>query len=245
MRLQVIGTGSAGNAYRLAAGDSALLLDAGLPARRIIREMRGLTGLCGCLVTHEHGDHIAGARDLARLGVDVYATPGTLEAARLSEPRVRPVRMLEPLEIGAFTVLPFPTQHDARQPCGYLVQNRGSGETLLYATDTYYLRNTFPGVNYWLVECNYCDDVAKAQMEAGEIGKAMRNRLIGSHMSLKRLEDTLAANDLTDTRKIVLCHLSDARSDERRMVDAISALTGIDTVAASAGMEIDLNLTPF
>ena len=82
-------------------------------------------------------------------------------------------------------------------------------------------------------------------MDSGEIPEAMRNRLLGSHMSLRHLIETLAANDLTQTRKIILCHLSDGRSDERRMVAEIAAATGIETIAASNGMVIDLNLTPF
>lgn len=247
MVLHVIGTGSGGNAYLLKDGDNALLLDAGLPLLRIVRSMRTLNGLHGCIVTHEHGDHVQAAKGLASWGIDVYATIGTLNAADIpiSTPRVNAVEYLQPVNIGSFTVLPIPVQHDAAQPCGYIIRANATGETLLYATDTYYLRNTYPGVHYWLVECNYCDDIAKRQLDSGEIPEAMRNRLLGSHMSLRHLIDTLAANDLTQTRKIILCHLSDGRSDERRMVAEISTATGIETIAASNGMVIDLNLTPF
>ena len=51
MVLHVIGTGSGGNAYLLKDGDNALLLDAGLPLLRIVRSMRTLNGLQGCIVT--------------------------------------------------------------------------------------------------------------------------------------------------------------------------------------------------
>ena len=74
----------------------------------------------------------------------------------------------------------------------------------------------------------------------------MRHRLKTSHMSLRRLLDTLRANDLTKTRAIVLVHLSDARSNERAMVEAIKEATLIDNVvAASDGMTIPLDLVPF
>ena len=56
MKLKVIGTGSGGNAYLLNAGRSSLLLDAGLPLRKIIRAVPDWKSLQGCLITHEHQD---------------------------------------------------------------------------------------------------------------------------------------------------------------------------------------------
>ena len=254
MVLDVLGTGSGGNAYILHAGKSgdAMLLDAGLSYMTIVRRAaeingKGLRGVSACLVTHEHNDHVKATNELANIGIDVYATKGTFEAAciDMNTPRVRTVELLKPFSIGGFMVLPFPTQHDAKEPCGFLIRYSETGETLLYATDTYYLRNTFPGVNYWLVECNYVDDVLNEQMRDGEVPVELRNRLLSSHMSLRRLKDTLVANDLTDTRVIVLCHLSDGRSSERQMIDEIHGLTGVEVVAASRGMRINLQLTPF
>ena len=65
-------------------------------------------------------------------------------------------------------------------------------------------------------------------------------------MSLRRLCDALEANDLTETRAIVLVHLSDERSDEKQMVETIKATAGIEDVwAAEAGKTYKLNLTPF
>lgn len=247
MKLQVIGTGSQGNCYILRSGDDAIMLDAGLPIKRIVTEARGLRGVCACLITHEHGDHIKAARDMALWGVDVYATPGTLEAAEIDPnmARIHKIEYLKPLEVKGYTVLPFQTQHDAQQPCGFLIRSRSTGETLLYATDTYYLRNTFPWVNYWLIECNYCDDTLAEMLDSGEVDTMMRNRLLVSHMSLDRLKTTLQANDLSQTRTIVLCHLSDARSDENRMIREVAQATGCDTVAAHNGESIGLELTPF
>lgn len=244
MRLHVFGTGSAGNAYLLKTVDAGILLDAGIPIKRMVRGFTGVK-MHGCLVTHEHGDHIKAAKDLAARGIDVYMTKGTADAAELSGHRVHVVKMLEPFQAGCFEILPFPTQHDAAEPCGYIIRDMGTGETLLYATDTYYLRNTYTGIHYWLIECNYCEEIVKAQLNAGQLPEAMKDRLLGSHMSLRRLIDTLNANDLTTARKIILCHLSDERSDEARMVREVKKATGIETIAAQAGTDIRLDLTPF
>ena len=246
MRLKVLSTGSRGNCYLLQDEGRTLILDAGLPVRRIMDAIDDPGSIVGCLVTHEHMDHAKGMRDLAKRGVPVLASVGTWQAINggpiWSTVRVTPGNRYG---IGGFTVKPFRTEHDAAEPLGFLIRNDLTREMILYATDTYYLRNTFPGVHYWIVECNYCDDLLNGMMLDGRLSLELRNRLKKSHLSLDRLKQALALNDLSATRKIILCHLSDLRSDEERMVREIGEHTGIETIAADAGMEIPLELTPF
>ena len=251
MKLKVLGTGSSGNCYALQEETrcgQTLLLDAGLPLHKITFPLRGeWKTVSGCLITHEHGDHYQSAYKLASWGIPTYATPGTIAAAkegRLTQINAAP--MLQSIEVGNFTALPFPTEHDASEPCGWLIRCNTTGETVLYATDTYYLRYTFPGVNYWIVECNYTEGLLEQQTLEGKLTQQLRNRLIKSHMSLRRLCDVFKANDLSATRAIILVHLSDDRSDEKVMEDTIKDVTGIDEVhAAVAGSTYSLNLTPF
>ncbi len=248
MKLHVISTGSAGNCYILEAGTSSLILDAGLPVRQIIRAIPDWGSVVGCLITHEHGDHAVSAEAVAGMGVKTIASEGTAEALRKEGclTQLNAIQMLSAVRLGDFTVMAFETQHDAAQPCGYVVRYEPTGETVLYATDTYYLSRTFPGIHYWIVECNYIDEVLDSQQSDGELTEALRNRLKKSHMSLRRLADVLKANNLEKTRAIVLVHLSDERSDERAMVKAIKEVTGIEeVVAAAAGTTIPLELNPF
>lgn len=249
MRLRVIGTGSAGNAYLLETnGGNTLLLDAGVSLRDITAAMEKPSSLQACLVTHEHMDHAKAAGKLLERGVPVLMSNGTGKALgnALGATAFVSVSANRAYRIGdVFTILPFAAEHDAAEPLGYLIRDEQTGEVLLYATDTYYLRNTFPQVHYWLIECNYCTETLDAQFTAGALPLAMRGRLIHSHMSLDRLLDVFNANDLHRARKIILCHLSDQRSDEKRMVEEVHALTGVDTIAAYAGDVIDLKETPF
>lgn len=251
MELQVIGTGSSGNCYVLRAGGAhgqALLLDAGLPVMQIVRAVKGWRSVVGCLITHEHLDHAKSAEEIAKYGIRTYATQGTIDAI----PRIGRLTQLNRAErrrsitVGDFTVMAFDTEHDAAEPVGWLIRYEPTGETALYATDTYYLRHTFPGVHYWIVECNYAENILQTQLEAGELAEELRGRLIKSHMSLRRLCDALEANDLTETRAIVLVHLSDERSDEKTMVEIVKDYAGIEDVwAAEAGKTYKLELTPF
>lgn len=249
MRLRVIGTGSSGNAYLLEADDgNTLLLDAGVSLRDITAALEKPSSLQACLVTHEHMDHAKAAGKLLERGIPVLMSKGTGKALgnMLGHTAFVSVSANRAYRIGdVFTILPFAAEHDAAEPLGYLIRDDQTEEVLLYATDTYYLRNTFPHVHYWLIECNYCTETLDAQFTAGTLLLAMRGRLIQSHMSLDRLLDVFRANDLHRARKIILCHLSDQRSDEKRMVEEVRALTGVDTIAAHAGDVIDLKETPF
>lgn len=251
MLLRVAATGSAANLYVLDTGKESLILDAGLPIRKVLPYIRDFRTVSGCLVTHEHGDHARGIRDLVQRGVDVYASAGTFRAWQESSQESAPLTGFKPLQplsavrVGGFTVLPFETQHDAAEPFGYLIRYEETGESVLYATDTYYLKYTFPGIRYWIVECNYCEEILAEEVNGGVLDSGLKTRLLESHMSLRHLKEALLANDLSKTLKIVLVHLSDSRSDEQRMVKEIREATGIETIAASNGMSIPLQLCPF
>jgi phosphoribosyl 1,2-cyclic phosphodiesterase len=243
MRLHVIGSGSRGNAYVLTLDNrKSLLLDAGLPYKTLLKAIgSGWPKLCGCLLTHEHGDHAAAVKDLLARGLTVYASSGTRNALLTVGPScafgMAPVAQGSPFWAGA-TVTPFKTQHDAADPLGFVVSDPDTHERLVYATDTYYIKYRIPGVTHWVIECNYCDDLL-------DPSDPVDKRRLESHMSLSRLKTLLKANDLSICRKIVLIHLSDAKSDEARMVREITDVTGVETVAAHNGDEIKLTMAPF
>lgn len=238
MRLYVVSTGSKANCYILSADNGeSVILDAGVAFKKVLPHIPDVHKVAACAVTHCHADHARAIKDFAMRGIPIITSKGTLDALGMNG---KGYEELKPVKLNSFTIMPFAVQHDAAEPFGFLIRYNPTGETVLYATDTYYLKYTFPNVNYWIIECNFCDSLID-----GETDAALRNRLKESHMSLNRLCDTLKANDLSQTVKIVLVHLSDRRSDETRMVQTVTDTTGIETIAADADMEIELNLTPF
>jgi len=244
--LDVVATGSAGKAYVLKAGSDALLLDCGARWRDIQAALDFDTAnVAGCLVTHEHGDHTRALHDVLRAGIDCYMSKGTAAKKNVAGHRTRAVSALQGFSAGRFMVYPFQTEHDAAEPMGFLISHGLTGEKLVYATDTFYLRYAFENVNYYIVECNYCTDTARERLRSGELDEALYARLTASHFSLERLIDFFASCDLRAARKIVLIHLSGGNSDERRMVREVGGATGTPTEAADAGARINLELRPF
>ncbi len=247
MKLKVLGSSSAGNCYLIeAAKDDKLILDAGINFREVQKELKfDFRGIQGVLITHEHMDHLKYAPNFALNGINVYSSAGTFAKLDLKGHRFRVIKALEQFSIGNFTVLPFDTEHDAEEPLGFLIQYKPTGEKLLYATDTYYIKYRFKGLNYILIECNYNFDIAKLNAEDGTINKTRYSRLLESHMSLNNLLKFLHANDLSNTKNIVLCHLSDTNSNEEEMKNAVYEATMVPTTIAIPGLNLDMKLYPF
>ena len=229
MKIQILASGSSGNAYIIGDGETSLLLDAGIPLKAIqtgsgfrVRQ------LAGCFITHSHKDHSKAAKDLARLGVDVYTSAGTIEACGLSGHRIHAVKALREFQVGTFQVLPFDVEHDAPEPLGFLFASEHTGEKLLYFTDTYFIKYRFSGLTHIMAECNYSKEGLERSIREGYIPIERVPRLIKSHMSLDHLLDMLHANDLRNVRQIYLLHLSEANSEEDRFRKEVQCLTGAE-----------------
>lgn len=242
MQLTVLNSGSTGNGYVLQNGTEALVLECGVPRQDCLAALGWRTShVAGCLLTHEHGDHAKYVRDYAQL-MPVYTSQGTAEA--LGQKNLHILEPLRTVHIGGFAVRPIPAQHDAAEPFAYIIDHHEMGR-LLFATDTYYLRYRIPHLNHLMVECNYSLPILNANIEAGLVPAALKERTLNSHMSLEHLQEMLAANDLTHVVQIVLIHLSARNADKSAFCREIIAATGKPTIAATRGLQIELNATPF
>ena len=129
LEICAIASGSNGNCYYIGNEKDAVLIDAGISCKQIIRRMdeQGLSTekIKGVFITHEHGDHMRGARVIGkRLQVPVYITAKTFNAAYKNLQPDYPV-FFEPgavIAIGEITVFPFSKNHDASEPCSFRVQ---------------------------------------------------------------------------------------------------------------------------
>ena len=224
---------SRGNCYLISDGSTPLLLECGLRVSEIRQGLGfGLTDVSACLLSHEHQDHSKAITDVLRAGIDIYTSPGTIEALGLENHRLRPVRDKQLFEVGTWVVRAFETQHDAKEPLGFLLHSRATGKRLVFATDTYYVKYRFPGLTHIMVECNYATDILQANVDSGVIHPGMRHRIIRSHFSLDNVKEFLKANDLSGVKEIWLLHLSDGNSDAERFKREVMELTGKPTFIA-------------
>ncbi|MFS0749551.1 MBL fold metallo-hydrolase [Oceanobacillus sp. 1P07AA] len=226
INIQTIASSSKGNCYYISDGSTPLLLEAGVKYKEIQKALNFNTkDIAGCLITHEHGDHSKGIKDLLRVGKNVYMSQGTKETLQLENSRIKTVKAKKQFQIGTWTILPFEVEHDVSEPIGFLLKNK-AGDKLLFATDTYYIRYKFKGLTHLLIECNYSIDILNENIATGRVHKGMKKRLIQSHFSLENVKEFLTVNDLSKVQEIHLLHLSDSNSDEARFKREVQELTG-------------------
>ncbi|MFD0825820.1 MBL fold metallo-hydrolase [Neobacillus sp. M.A.Huq-85] len=226
IEIKALASSSKGNCYRVTDGTTPLLLDCGIGFKDIRKGLDFQTSsIAGCLVTHEHNDHVKSIKDVLKAGIDVYASKGTIQTLNITHHRIKPVKAREQFKIGTWTILPFEVEHDVSEPIGFLLANQDE-EKLLFATDTYFIRYKFSGLTHIMVETNYSMDILNQNVIHGFIDNGRKKRLMRSHFSLENAKEFFKANDLSKVQEIWLLHLSDTNSDADLFKSEIQKLTG-------------------
>lgn len=240
MKLKVLASGSSGNCYLLQLRNEILILECGIRYKQILEGLNfDLEHVVGCLVTHEHKDHSKAIIDLNKNGIDVYASKGTFESLGIEHHRARVVESEKVFRVGNFTIMPFETKHDAKDPLGFLINHKAIGN-LLFITDSYYCEYKFNNLNHILIECNYSKNILDENIENGVIPVSLRNRIVKSHFELSNVIEFLKSNDLDKVDTLMLLHLSSSNSDECYFIQEISKVTGLAIDVARKGLEVYL-----
>ncbi len=233
---EVLASSSAGCAYRLSGGGAAapLLLEAGLRFEDIRRGLGfRVSELAGCLVTHAHGDHSKAIVDVAKAGIDVYASRETFAACPgVPKHRQQVVEAEEEFVVGDWIVMPFATVHDSPGSLGFLIGSP-KGHRLLFLTDSAYSPKTFEGLTHVAAEANFSEEILRANAAAGHLDAARYKRVNSTHLSIERLVEMLRANDLSRVEEIHLLHLSSSNSDEAAFKRLIEREFGIPCFVAA------------
>ena len=238
MKIQVLGTGSSGNCYKVEIGTATLLLECGLPYKVIQRKLNfKVSDIDACLLSHEHMDHAKAIKDLIKAGVDCYMTKGTAEALEVSGHRVNTFYRSPDRQwqynfkiLRDLIILPFEAVHDVAEPVSFYIKSKKNDESLVFVTDTAYLKYKIPDCDCLMIECNYVKEKLDKSARFGNINLALRNRIVKNHLSLENLVEALKASDLKSCKKIYLLHLSDSNSDEELIKRTIQETTGIEVV---------------
>ena len=223
--VKALASGSSGNALLLRAGETAVLIDAGLPGRHLASLLRahGVQpgGLAAILVSHEHSDHISGACALARLyRAPIVANRATLAAiAAPSRVATTVLPTGETRLFGALEVSTFPVPHDAREPVGFAIAHEGW--RMCMATDVGFdapeIEPYIAAADLVVLEANH--DVETLRM--GAYPWPLKNRILGNggHLSNDqsgRLLERAFARAPRRRRWLWLAHLSEENNTPRK-----------------------------
>ena len=230
MRFASLGSGSEGNALVVQQNASCVLMDCGFSlSETIIRLARlGLdaSALTGIVVTHEHGDHIAGVARLAqKYSIPVWLTHGTRHACSKAWAKLSWVNEVQPQKffaIGDLQIQPYLVPHDAAEPVQYIFS---SGQQRLgVLTDagcsTRHIEAMLSGCDALVLECNH----DPAMLHEGDYPPSLKQRVGGRFGHLNNAEAAALLGRLDNSRlqHIVAAHLSRKNNTPQLAVAALS-----------------------
>lgn len=246
MELTCLGSSSSGNCYilRSARSGEVLIIEAGIPVIEVKKALKfNISGIKGCVVSHEHKDHAKYIREFLKCGIKVLALPDVFRSQGIANPFCKEIEPTRGYKAGGFKILPFPVAHDV--PCvGFIIDHEEMGR-LAFITDTMMLGYKLPRLNHIMIEANYADDILQRNIDGGIVPASTRDRLLRSHMELRTAKEILRANDLSSVNEVVLLHLSPNNSDAGRFRREAREASGKPVHVATPGMTIDLNKEPY
>jgi len=239
----MLASGSKGNCIHIAAGDKAILVDAGLSGREIERRMarHDLQPdlLQAIIVSHEHVDHIRGVGVLARrYQLPVYMSSETASAALSSLgrlPHFFHFQAGKPFLLPPFAIHPFNVSHDAVDPVGFTISMNGS--RIGIATDlgiaTGLVQEHLKGCHILILEANHDIDM----LISGPYPWPLKQRIKGrnGHLSNEAAEALLRSVMTDDLRCVILSHLSETNNTARQALAVVrKAIDGNDVCLLAA-----------
>ena len=224
MQLHILGSSSSGNCALLVTESCKVLIEAGFSAKRIkmMLEMIGveLEEIDAVFISHEHSDHTAGLRGLARYpNIKFFANAQTAQAVEFNLKKQLNWTLFEtgkPFIYKGLDVLSVATPHDAYEPVGFIFH---SGEDTLFSprkslawvTDLGYLPESIAsrvqGVDLLVLESNYDEDLLE-QDERRPFSVKQRIRGRHGHLSNETTRDFLLGAEDPRWKHVVLAHLS-------------------------------------
>jgi phosphoribosyl 1,2-cyclic phosphodiesterase len=215
LEICALASGSNGNCYYIGNEKDAVLIDAGISCRQILKRMAekelNPMKIKAAVISHEHSDHVRGARVLAKkLKIPVHLTAKTFLATYKNMQPAWP-RFFEPgqaISIGEFQIHTFLKNHDASEPCSFRIEYAGRNvgvftdigepcENVLFQ---------FGLCDAVFLESNYDEEM----LRTGSYPDFLKQRVASSygHLSNVQALKLLEENAGTQLKCVFLSHLS-------------------------------------
>ena len=217
-------SGSSGNSIFVAEDNARILIDAGLPGKKIDEALKSIgedpSDIDGIFVTHEHSDHIKGVGVISRkYDIPIYANDKTWSAmegsiGKIKEHNIKIIDRRGTVDIEDLTIKSFAIPHDAISPVGYTIinNNRIVSVATDFGTYTQEIHNNIKESEVMLLESNHDINMLKF----GPYPYPLKQRILSEigHLSNDACGEAiinLARNGLG--KKIFLGHLSNTNNN--------------------------------
>lgn len=218
MKIDILGSGSRGNALVIDSEDDAgtLLVDCGFGPRVLAGRMKqaGIRpqDVSTVIVTHEHQDHVGGLRQAVRRWKwDVSATEGTARANGFLPALTHRLTSGRRLRLAGLSIETLRTPHDAAESVGLIITHERSGTRLGVVYDlghwTPSMAERLRGLDALILEANHDEEM----LQAGSYPDFLKKRVGGANGHLCNADAAALARTVMHRglRTIVLAHLSE------------------------------------
>lgn len=216
LSLTILGSGSSGNALLLHTETFGVLIDAGLSRKQILSRLESLNInpqiVKAIILTHDHSDHIRGARLLSQdLNIPTYLTSTIFTRLQEEHKLGRELLLFDPgtiFEIGPFQFTPFEIPHDSLEPVGFVIH---CGDIKIgLATDlgsiSEKVKANLKGCDSIILESDYDKQMLLAANRPLHLKRKTMGRF--GHLDNQQVIDSLQHIITEHTSHIFLLHLS-------------------------------------
>lgn len=220
IRFASLGSGSQGNGTLVSCGNTHVLIDCGFAMKETTRRLQRLglepEQLTAVLITHEHGDHIAGAGALVRrYQLPLYTSSGTKNSDRIKGevPDWHSINPEAVFAINDLEICPVTVPHDAREPVQFVISdgaNRLGVLTDLGSITPHVVRH-FSSCQALVLEANHDPKL----LARGPYPASLKQRVGGDfgHLSNQQAADFLTQIDTKHLTHLVASHLSEQNNE--------------------------------
>ena len=224
LRFQIIGTSSSGNCALVESPETRILLDAGFSGRRLeclLKDIgKPIETIDAVFLTHEHSDHAAGLRGLAKhRHLRFYANYATANVLQSKLSRDVVWKIFETGTCFNYKDLQVETlllPHDAMEPVGFIIRSGGDDlfsprGSLAWMTDLGHiparLAEKVSDVQLLVLEANYDVDILERDTTRPW---PVKQRVLGRHGHLSNQDAFAFLKSVPHPkwRKVLLGHLS-------------------------------------
>jgi phosphoribosyl 1,2-cyclic phosphodiesterase len=237
LRFRILGTSSSGNCALIESAQARILLDAGFSGRRLeglLKDIgKPIESIDAVFLTHEHSDHTAGLRGLAKhQHLQFFANHATAQIAQSKLSRNVSWKIFETGTTFVFrdlTVQSMLLPHDAMEPVGFTFRTGGDDlfsphGSLAWIMDLGHapraLADLVRDVQLLILEANHDMELLEQDTKRPY---SVKQRITGrhGHLSNEAAWEFLASVENPRWRKVLLGHLSKDCNHPERVLQAM------------------------
>lgn len=225
-----LASGSKGNCIYIGTPEIKILIDAGLSGKETLKRLASIgvsiEEIDAILLTHEHGDHIAGLKTLAfKYQIPIFANAGTAHGVidyLKTTPKLKIFTTGEPFEFGDLLIQSFSIPHDTLDPVAFTFETPygkiGLCTDLGYITSQ--ISHRLQGCRYLIIEANHEVELVHCSLRP----TVYKERVLGpsGHLSNEDCAKLLTQVAHPELEVVYLAHLSSECNSPQKALHTVS-----------------------